>query len=101
MHICSKTEFCRLTLAGFLGVLEKILLGGIVQSTQQKTITQKQGGFPMTKYASLFSQLIALIDRKKFHSLVYRHQSERCAKKFNSWEHFVSMLFCQLAKPKV
>ena len=48
----------------------------------------------------MFSQLIAMIDRKKFHELVYRHKSERFAKKFNSWEHFVSMLFCQLAQAK-
>jgi hypothetical protein len=33
-------------------------------------------------------------------NLVYRHQSERFAKKFNSWEHFVSMFFCQLAQAK-
>ncbi|MBA2880007.1 hypothetical protein HNR65_000314 [Desulfosalsimonas propionicica] len=54
----------------------------------------------MIKHASLFSQLIALIDRKKFHELVYQHQSERFAKKFNSWEHFVAMLFCQIAQAK-
>jgi len=54
----------------------------------------------MIKHASLFSQLIALIDRKKFHELVYQHQSERFAKKFNSWEHFVAMLFCQVAQAK-
>jgi len=54
----------------------------------------------MVKHASMFSQLIAMIDRKKFHELVYRHKSERFAKKFNSWEHFVSMLFCQLAQAK-
>jgi hypothetical protein len=54
----------------------------------------------MVKHASMFSQLIAMIDRKKFHALVYRHQTERFAKRFNSWEHFVSMLFCQLAQAK-
>ncbi|MEZ4568321.1 MAG: IS4 family transposase [Desulfobacterales bacterium] len=54
----------------------------------------------MVKQASLFSQLIALIDRKKFHQLVFRHQTERFAKKFNSWEHFVSMFFCQIAQAK-
>lgn len=54
----------------------------------------------MVKQASLFSQLIALFDRKKFHGLVYRHQSERFAKKFNSWDHFVAMLFCQIAQAK-
>lgn len=54
----------------------------------------------MVRHASLFSQLIALFDRKKFHELVYRHNAERFAKKFNSWDHFVAMLFCQLAQAK-
>jgi hypothetical protein len=54
----------------------------------------------MIKHMSLFSQIIDIVDRKKFHQLVYRHQSERYAKKFNSWDHFVSMLFCQLAQAK-
>ncbi len=54
----------------------------------------------MVRHASLFSQLIALLDRKKFHGLVYRHHTERFAKKFNSWDHFIAMLFCQLAQAK-
>jgi hypothetical protein len=54
----------------------------------------------MVRHASLFSQLIALLDRKKFNGLVYRHNAERFAKKFNSWDHFVAMLFCQLAQAK-
>lgn len=54
----------------------------------------------MVKHASLFSQLIALIDRKNFHELVYRHKSERFAKKFNSWDHSVGMFFCQLGQAK-
>lgn len=54
----------------------------------------------MVKHGSLFSQLVDLIDRKKFHELVHRHQAERYAKKFNSWDHFVAMLFCQLAQAK-
>jgi len=37
----------------------------------------------MVKHGSLFSQLVDLIDRKKFHELVHRHQAERYAKKFN------------------
>jgi hypothetical protein len=32
--------------------------------------------------------------------LVYKHRSERYAKKFTSWDHFVAMLFCQLAQAK-
>ena len=54
----------------------------------------------MVRYASLFSQLIALFDRWKFHQLVLQHGSERYAKRFNSWDHFVAMLFCQLAQAK-
>jgi hypothetical protein len=54
----------------------------------------------MVRHASLFSQLIALLDRKKIHGLVYRHNAERFAKNFNSWDHFVAMLFCQLAQAK-
>lgn len=54
----------------------------------------------MVRHASLFSQLVALFDRKRFFELVYRHQSERFAKKFPSWDHFVAMLFCQVAQAK-
>ena len=54
----------------------------------------------MVRHASLFSKLVALFDRKKFHELVYQHQSERFAKKFTSWDHFVAMLFCQIAQAK-
>lgn len=54
----------------------------------------------MVRHASLFSQLIAMFDRKKFCELVYRHQSERYAKGFSCWDHFVAMLFCQLAQAK-
>jgi len=54
----------------------------------------------MVRHASLFSQLVAMFDRKNFHQLVFRHHSERYAKKFSSWDHFVAMLFCQLAQAK-
>lgn len=54
----------------------------------------------MVRHASLFSQLVALFDRQKFYELVYRHGSESYAKGFNSWDHFVAMLFCQLAQAK-
>ena len=54
----------------------------------------------MVRHASLFSQLVALFHRSQFHGLVFRHQAERYAKSFNSWDHFVAMLFCQLAQAK-
>jgi len=54
----------------------------------------------MVRHTSLFSQLVVLFDRKRFNRLVYRHNTERFTKKFNSWDHFVAMLFCQLAQAK-
>ena len=54
----------------------------------------------MVRNASLFSQLLNLINRQRFYELIYRHGSERYAKGFSSWDHFVSMLFCQLAQAK-
>jgi hypothetical protein len=54
----------------------------------------------MIRHASLFSQLVKLFDRNKFHRLVSEHQAERYSKGFDSWDQFVSMLFCQLAQAK-
>lgn len=46
---------------------------------------------------SLFSQLLSLVDRNRFAKLVRETGSERRSKGFASWDHFVAMLFCQLA----
>jgi hypothetical protein len=54
----------------------------------------------MVRHASLFSQLVALFDRGTFHNLVHKHKTERFSKGFTSWDHFVAMLFCQLAQAK-
>jgi hypothetical protein len=54
----------------------------------------------MVRCASLFSQLIFLFHRRRFHELVMSHQAERYAKGYSSWDHFVAMLFCQLAQAK-
>ena len=54
----------------------------------------------MVRCASLFSQLIALFSRNQFYHLVIRHKAERYSKGFSSWDHFVAMLFCQLAQAK-
>jgi hypothetical protein len=54
----------------------------------------------MVRHASLFSQLVALFSRARFEELVYRHQAERYAKGFSSWDQFVAMLFCQIAQAK-
>ena len=54
----------------------------------------------MVRCASLFRQLIALFDRKEFCPLVVKHQAERYAKGYSSWDHFIALLFCQLAQAK-
>ena len=54
----------------------------------------------MVLHASLFSQLLGLFDRITFKKLVLKHQAERYAKGFSSWEQFTAMLFCQVAQAK-
>jgi hypothetical protein len=41
-----------------------------------------------------------MFSRQKFYELVFRHKSERYSKGFGSWDHFIAMLFCQLAQAK-
>jgi len=54
----------------------------------------------MVRCASLFSQLVGLFSRGQFHHLVKKHRAERYSKGVGSWDHFVAMLFCQLAQAK-
>jgi hypothetical protein len=54
----------------------------------------------MRHHVSLFSQMLALIPRVRFASLVRKHGSERHSKGFSSWQQLVAMLFCQLAQAK-
>jgi len=51
----------------------------------------------MIKVASLFAQVLSLIDRGSFARSVIQLQAEKGAKGFRCWEQLVSMLFCQLA----
>ncbi len=50
--------------------------------------------------SSLFSQLLSLVNRKRFAALVSETSSEYRSKGFSSWDHFVAMLFCQLAQAR-
>ena len=54
----------------------------------------------MIRHTSLFSQLVALFNRNQFHGLVFRYKAEQYSKGFSSWDHFVAMLFCQIAQAK-
>jgi hypothetical protein len=73
----------------------------MVDVTTTITRNHHEGEFEkMVRHASLFSQLIAFFNRNKFMQLVMKHQTERYSKGFKSWNHFVSMLFCQVAQAK-
>ena len=52
----------------------------------------------MTRFSSIFSQLLQLFPRLEFEQAVKKHQAERSAKGFTSWGQFVAMLFCQLGR---
>lgn len=52
----------------------------------------------MTRFSSIFSQLLQLFPRTEFEQAVKVHQAERRAKGFTCWGQFVAMLFCQLGR---
>ena len=52
----------------------------------------------MTRFSSIFSQLLQLFPRLEFEKAVKQHQAERSAKGFSSWGQLVAMLFCQLGR---
>ena len=54
----------------------------------------------MVKVASLFSQILSLVDRNGFALLVAKLKAEKAAKGFSCWDQLVSMLFCQLAQAR-
>ncbi len=51
----------------------------------------------MIKVASVFAQVISMIDRKKFAASVAEFDAEKSSKGFRCWEQLVCMLFCHLA----
>ena len=67
---------------------------------EKKHYPKKGGPNPMVRCASIFSQLVALFTRQHFYRLVSEHRSERYSTGYSSWDHFVAMLFCQLAQAK-
>ena len=52
----------------------------------------------MNGFCSLFSQILKLIPRTEFASLVKQTHAEWHSRGFASWDHFVAMLFCQLGR---
>jgi len=54
----------------------------------------------MVRTASMFSQILGFVDRVAFKQIVRRTEANRCTKKFTAWDHFVSMVFAQVAQAK-
>lgn len=50
--------------------------------------------------ASIFSQVLSVINRRDFGRAVRATKAEKGAKGFSSWDQFVAMMFCQLAQAK-
>src|SRR3990172_8817127 len=59
---------------------------------------KRQGGSPVNRFCSMFSQLLKLFPRTEFQMLVKRTYAERHARGFTCWGQFVAMLFCQLGR---
>src|SRR3989442_15723718 len=70
----------------------------MVMSSRQASILQRQGGSPVSRFSSMFSQLLKLFPRTEFQALVKRTYAERHARGFTCWGQFVAMLFCQLGR---
>ncbi len=51
----------------------------------------------MIKVASIFAQVLSLINRREFSRSVAELEAEKGAKGFRCWEQLTCMLFCHLA----
>jgi hypothetical protein len=52
----------------------------------------------MSRFSSIFSQLLQLFSRYEFERAVRDHKAEYHARGFSSWGQFVAMLFCQVGR---
>ncbi len=52
----------------------------------------------MSKYNSLFNQLLGFFPRFELYRMVNEHKAECKAKGFSCWQQFIAMLFCQLGQ---
>jgi hypothetical protein len=60
-----------------------------------KRPNQKKEVKNMIAHTSMFAQIISLIDKSEFQRSVNKHEAEKHAKGFSTWDQFVSMLYCQ------
>jgi len=54
----------------------------------------------MVRTASIFSQILGLVGRVTFLRVSRKHGANHYTKRFSAWDHFVAMVFCQLAQSK-
>lgn len=47
---------------------------------------------------TLLSQVVSLLPRHLFDRVVKKHQSDKHTKGITSWDHFISLLYCHIAK---
>jgi len=67
---------------------------------KNETTTRTNAAGHEIKCASLFSQILSLIDRHEFAAAVARTGAEARTKGFSCWDQFVAMSFCQLTQAK-
>src|SRR5438093_9536388 len=53
---------------------------------------------PVTRFCSIFNQLLQLFPRPEFPGAVQSTNAERHARGFSCWDQFVAMLFAQLGR---
>ena len=52
----------------------------------------------MPSFCNLFQQIVSIIPRGRFEQLARKHRSEYHARGFTSWQQFIAMMFCHLAR---
>jgi hypothetical protein len=67
---------------------------------KKETIALTNAAGAQPRCASLFSQILNLIDRREFDAAVIRTGAEKRSKGFSCWDQLVAMCFCQLAQAK-
>lgn len=67
---------------------------------KKETIAPANAASAQPRCASLFSQMLNLIDRREFDAAVERTGADKCSKGFSCWDQFVAMSFCHLAQAK-
>ena len=65
-----------------------------------KAVTRTSAAGEQPRCASLFSQILNIVDRAQFEAAVRRTGAESRTKGFSCWDQFVAMSFCQLAQAK-